>query len=67
MLVSYECLEGCRPKRGERRHNDPDPKKRRFFEEYDLGKLREIEAKPIPHWVPPHRMMNVESDTEAVG
>ena len=67
VLVSYECQEGCKPKRGERRHNDPDPKKRAFFEKYDLGKLREIEAKPIPHWYPPHRMMNVESDTERWG
>jgi 16S rRNA G966 N2-methylase RsmD len=67
VLVSYECEEGCKPKRGERRHNDPDPKKRAFFEEYDLAKIREIEAKPIPHWVPPHRMMNVESDTARWG
>ncbi|MEJ5197883.1 MAG: DNA methyltransferase [Anaerolineae bacterium] len=67
VLVSYECEEGCKPKRGERRHNDPDPKKRRFFEEYDLAKIREIEAKPIPHWYPPHRMMNVESDTAPWG
>ncbi|MBM4461409.1 MAG: hypothetical protein FJ011_27240 [Chloroflexi bacterium] len=67
VLVSYECDEGCKPKRGERRHNDPDPKRRRFFEEYDLAKIREIEAKPIPHWVPPHRMMNVESDTAPWG
>ena len=44
VLVSYECQEGCKPKRGERRHNDPDPKKRAYFEEYDLGKMREIEA-----------------------
>lgn len=67
VLVSYECQEGCRPKRAERRHDDPDPKKRRFFETYDLGKLREIEARPIPHRTPPHRMMNVESDTEPWG
>jgi DNA modification methylase len=67
VLVSYECDEGCKPKRAERRHNDPDPKKRRFFEEYDLAKIREIEAKPIPHWYPPHRMMNVESDTAPWG
>lgn len=67
VLVSYLCEEGCTPRRGERRHNDPDEKKRRYFEEYDLAKIREIEAKPIPHWVPPHRMMNVESDTEPWG
>ncbi len=67
VLVSYECDEGCKPKRGARRHNDPDPKKRRFFEEFDLAKIREIEGKPIPHWVPPHRMMNVESNTASWG
>jgi hypothetical protein len=67
VLVSYECQEGCKPKRGERRHDDPDPKKRAFFEEYDLAKIREIAGKSIPHWVPPHRMMNVESDTAPWG
>ncbi|MCE7988199.1 MAG: hypothetical protein DYG89_44130 [Caldilinea sp. CFX5] len=67
VLVSYECQDGCKPKRDERRHNDPDPKKRQFFQEFDLGKLREIETKPIPYWIPPHRMMNVESDTEPWG
>ena len=44
VLVSYLCEEGCKPKRGERRHNDPDPKKRAFFERYDLEKLKEIES-----------------------
>lgn len=67
VLVSYECQEGCKPKRGERRHNDADEKKQRFFQEYDLGKLTEIEAKPIPYWTPPQRMMNVESDTAPWG
>jgi 16S rRNA G966 N2-methylase RsmD len=67
VLVSYLCEEGCKPQRGERRHNDLDKKKRAYFEQYDLGKIREIEKKPIPHWYPPHRMMNVESDTEPWG
>lgn len=67
VLVSYLCEEGCKPQRGERRHNDPNPKKRAYFEKYDLGKIREIESKPIPYWYPPHRMMNVESDTEPWG
>jgi DNA modification methylase len=67
VLVSYLCEEGCKPRRAQRRHNDPDPKKCAFFEKYDLGKLREIEAKEIPHWYPPHRMMNVESVTEPWG
>ncbi len=67
VLVSYLCEEGCKPQRAERRHNDPDLKKREYFQKYDLGKIKEIEQKPIPHWVPPHRMMNVESDTESWG
>jgi 16S rRNA G966 N2-methylase RsmD len=67
VLVSYLCQEGCKPQRGERRHNDPDPKKRAFFERYDLGKIREIETREIPQWHPPHRMMNVESDTDPWG
>jgi 16S rRNA G966 N2-methylase RsmD len=67
VLVSYLCEEGCKPQRGERRHNDPDPKKHEYFEKYDLGKIKELEAKPIPYWYPPHRMMNVESDTEPWG
>ena len=30
-------------------------------------KLLRIERKPIPYWYPPHRMMNVESDTAPWG
>jgi DNA modification methylase len=67
VLVSYLCQEGCKPKRAQRHHNDPDPKKRAFFEKYDMGKLREIDNKEVPHWYPPHRMMNVESDTDPWG
>jgi len=67
VLVNYECLDGCTPKRGQRLHNDPDPKKRDYFERFDLAKIEEIERKDIPYWVPPHRMMNVESDTEPWG
>jgi DNA modification methylase len=66
VLVSYIC-ETCKPGRAERRHNDPEPTKRRYFEQYDLAKLAEIEAQPIPHWYPQHRMMNVDSDTEPWG
>jgi hypothetical protein len=61
------CQEGCKPQRGERRHNDANEKKRDFFARYDLAKLAEIEAREIPYWTPPHRMMNVESDTERWG
>ena len=67
VLVAYECLGACKPKRRQRQYNDINIKKREFFEKYDLGKLSEIESKVIPHWYPPHRMMNVESDTEPWG
>jgi DNA modification methylase len=67
VLVSYECQDKCKPMRGERRYNDSDPKKREYFEKYDLGKIREIDSKDIHYWYPKNRMMNVESDTEPWG
>jgi hypothetical protein len=42
-------------------------KKREYFKNIDLRKLAEIESRDIPYWTPPHRMMNVESDTEPWG
>lgn len=67
VLVNYLCEEGCKPQRGERRHNDLDAKKREFFQKYDVSKIVEIEQKFIPYWYPPHRMMNIESDSEPWG
>ncbi|HOV81589.1 MAG TPA: DNA methyltransferase, partial [Methanothrix sp.] len=67
VLVSYICESGCKPARSERRHDDPDPKKREYFELYDLGKIREIEGKEIPHWYPKNKMMNVEDDSKPWG
>ncbi len=67
VLASYLCEDGCKPRRGERRHNDPDSKKRDYFQKFDLGKLAEIESKPVPHWFPPQRMMNVDSNNEPWG
>ena len=67
VLVSYICESGCKPKGGQRRHNDPDPKKREYFQKYDLGKLREIEEKEIPYWYPKHRMMHAPEDQECWG
>jgi DNA modification methylase len=52
VLVSYLCQNGCTPARDERRHNDATKKKREYFEKYDLGKLREIDSKEIPHRYP---------------
>lgn len=56
--VSYQCEEGCKPKRAERVFNDPDPKKREYFNKYDLAKVIEIENSPIPYWYPTTRMIN---------
>jgi hypothetical protein len=65
VLVNYSCREGCKPSRADRRHNDPDKKKQRYFQDYDLAKIREVEGKRIPHWYPeadlaeaiPYRML----------
>ena len=67
VLVSYLCEGKCSPKRGERRHNDEDKKKRDYFEKWDLGKLKEIEGKDIPHWYPTDRMMHAPEDQECWG
>ena len=66
VLVSFICENGCKPARDERRHEDPDPRKREFFERYDMGKINEIESKEIPYWYPdadlaksiPYRMLH---------
>jgi hypothetical protein len=65
--ISYLCENGCKPTRNYRLHNDPDPQKQSFFEKYDLAKIREIESKEIPHWYPPHKMMNLEDDSKPWG
>ncbi len=67
VLVSYICESGCKPARDERRHDDPDPRKREYFERYDLGKIREIEGKEIPHWYPKDRMMHAPENQECWG
>ncbi|MEI9479585.1 MAG: DNA methyltransferase, partial [Deltaproteobacteria bacterium] len=67
VLVSYLCESRCRPVRGERRYNDPSQIKRKYFEKYDLGKIREIEAEEIPYWYPKDRMMNAPEDQERWG
>jgi DNA modification methylase len=67
VLVSYQCQNGCKPKRDGRRYNDPDPLKRDYFERYDLAKIREIEGKTIPHWYPTDRMMHAPEDQECWG
>lgn len=61
--VVTHCEAGCKPARDIREHDDPSPEKRAAFEKDDLGKIREIESREIPHWFPPHHMMNVEDDS----
>jgi len=67
VLVSYLCESGCRPARGERRHNDPNKRNASTLKKYDLGKIREIEGKEIPHWYPKDRMMHAPEDQECWG
>lgn len=65
VLVSYICEGDCKPKRDQRTHNESDPVKREYFENYDLAKIQEIESKEIPYWYPnaelkeviPYRML----------
>jgi 16S rRNA G966 N2-methylase RsmD len=52
VLAAYRCLADRCGVEGRRRHDDPDPRKRHFFEEHDLGKIREIETLDIPYWRP---------------
>ena len=52
VLVNYECLDGCKPKRAERKHNDKDTKKAHYFHYYDLEKINKINELNIPHWYP---------------
>src|SRR5262249_16092074 len=62
--VFYHCENGCKPAREERRHDESSAEKRAFFEKYDLGKVQEIQRKEVPHWYPPHKMMNVQDDSK---
>jgi hypothetical protein len=62
VLTNYFCENGCTPKRAERKHNDADSNKRRYFKQHDLAKIREIDKKKIPHWYPKTRMMHAPED-----
>ena len=67
VLVGYICNNGCDPAKGVRHHNDSNRKKREYFEECDLAKLREINARVIPHWYPTSRMMNAPEGQQRWG
>ncbi len=62
VLVGYICQGKCEPSHSKRQRKDPDTKKREYFERFDLGKIREIENKPIPYWYPTQRMMNAPEE-----
>lgn len=67
VLVSYICEGDCKPKRDQRTHNDSDPVKREYFENYDLAKIHAIESKQIPYWYPTDRMMHAPEGQDCWG
>lgn len=67
VLVNYFCKDGCKPKRDQRLHNDPNPKKREYFEKFDLHKTIEIQNEEIPSWYPTLNMMNVDNNQKIWG
>jgi len=52
VMVSYTCLNTCKPSRGQRERSDADATKRRFFRDHDEAKLAEIDDSEIPRWFP---------------
>jgi len=63
VATSYFCEDGCSPKRDERKHNDPNPKKRSYFENFDMKKILEIENRKIPYWQPDIDMIRGQETT----
>jgi 16S rRNA G966 N2-methylase RsmD len=52
VLTAYACKNRCSPPRDQRRRDDSSSKKARYFEEYDLARLREIDDTEIPYPYP---------------
>ena len=50
--TNYRCLSKCKPARRERQHSDADSRKRRYFEDNDLAKIKEISSRDMPYWYP---------------
>jgi len=67
VLVSYVCHGRCTPKRGKRTRIDNRKAARDFFEQYDVGKVNEIEKKEIPYDYPTDRMMHAPEHVERWG
>lgn len=57
------CSGTCSPNRTTRSRTDESAKARKYFEQYDIARLDEIDGRDVPYWVPPHKMMNVEDDS----
>lgn len=68
VMVNYFCRGACHQGNEERFHNEPlRTKKAQYFTEYDLAKLKKIEASDIPHWYPRRKMMDVEDPSKPWG
>jgi hypothetical protein len=68
ILVSYKCLEGCKPARAQRHHDeDTRTRKHKYFYGFDIEKLRAIEVTEIPYWYPNRKMMDVQDDSRPWG
>ncbi len=53
VLVRYTCLDGCKPKSDQRRHDeDRRSRKGKYFQNCDLAKIVAIQNAKIPHWYP---------------
>jgi DNA modification methylase len=62
VLVHYTCANGCKPKSGERRHDDDRrTRKGKYFNEHDLTKIQIVDRVAIPHWFPDRKMMDVDN------
>ena len=66
-LVNYSCLEGCKPPRDVRSHKDANKKKRKYFFDYDIEKIFQIENLNNDYWFPENRMMNSPANVERWG
>lgn len=66
-LLIYECQGKCKPKRGQRRHDEQSERKASFFKQYDIKKINHIDISEIPHWHPDRTMMDIASEQACWG
>jgi hypothetical protein len=52
VATSYRCLNACKAQPQLRLHNDRNETKKRFFDEHDLAKIKQIEDASIPYEYP---------------